>query len=81
MKAEKGEKGKRALSGYQVFMKHMRPEVSKEMESNLEDGEKLKPKEVLTELGARWKALTDSEKDEWKAKATELKDSSGSDSN
>ena len=80
-KAEKGEKGKRALSGYQVFMKHMRPEVSKEMDNNLADGEKLKPKEVLTELGARWKALTDSEKDEWKAKATELKESSGSDSN
>jgi alkyl hydroperoxide reductase subunit AhpF len=79
-KGEKGEKTKRALSGYQVYMKHMRSEVSKEMEANLEEGEKLKPKDVMTELGARWKALSDSEKDEWKTKATELKGSSGSDS-
>ena len=79
-KGEKGEKTKRALSGYQVYMKHMRSEVSKEMEADLEEGEKLKPKDVMTELGARWKALSDSEKDEWKTKATELKGSSGSDS-
>lgn len=79
-KGEKGEKTKRALSGYQVYMKHMRSEVSKEMEADLEDGVKLKPKDVMTELGARWKALSDSEKDEWKTKATELKGSSGSDS-
>lgn len=79
-KADKGEKTKRALSGYQVYMKHMRSEVSKEMEADLEDGVKLKPKDVMTELGARWKALSDSEKDEWKTKATELKGSSGSDS-
>ena len=79
-KPEKGEKTKRALSGYQVYMKHMRSEVSKEMEADLEEGEKLKPKDVMTELGARWKALSDSEKDEWKTKATELKGSSGSDS-
>ena len=79
-KGEKAEKGKRALSGYQVFMKQMRPEVSKEMDNNLADGEKLQPKDVMTELGARWKALSDSEKDEWKTKATELKGSSGSDS-
>ena len=79
-KAEKGEKAKRALSGYQVYMKQMRSEVSKEMEADLEDGKKLQPKEVMAELGTRWKALTDSEKDEWKAKATQLKESTSSDS-
>ena len=79
---KKGEKTKRALSGYQVYMKQMRSEVSKEMEKNLEDGKKLSPKDVMTELGNRWKALTDAERDEWKTKATQLKDkeSSASDS-
>lgn len=77
-KKEKGEKTKRALSGYQVYMKQMRSDVSKEMEKNLEDGKKLSPKDVMTELGNRWKALTDAERDEWKAKATELKDKESS---
>lgn len=75
---KKVEKTKRALSGYQVYMKQMRSDVSKEMEKNLEDGKKLSPKDVMTELGARWKTLTDAQRDEWKAKATELKDKESS---
>ena len=77
---KKVEKTKRALNGYQVYMKQMRSDVSKEMEKNLEDGKKLSPKDVMTELGARccWKTLTDAQRDEWKAKATELKDKESS---
>jgi hypothetical protein len=39
------------------------------MSKALADGEKLKPSQVVTELGARWRALSDQEKSEWNDKA------------
>ena len=39
------------------------------MSKALADGEKLKPSQVVTELGARWKALPAHAQQEWNDKA------------
>ena len=62
-------KTKRGPTGYLLYTKELRPEVKAEMEAQLEEGEKLKPQDVVTALAARWKALDEEEKDEWNAKA------------
>ena len=73
---EEKEKKPRKPSGYQAFMKAMRPEVKEELaamdmaelqaELELEEEpEKFHPKHVLTCLGKRWKALSKEEQDEW----------------
>ena len=73
---EPKEKKPRKPSGYQAFMKAMRPEVKEELEAmSMEDlqaeleleeePEKFHPKHVLTCLGKRWKALSKEEQDEW----------------
>tara|TARA_B100001093_G_scaffold458392_1_gene470769 strand:- start:13 stop:507 length:495 start_codon:yes stop_codon:yes gene_type:complete len=73
---EPKEKKPRKPSGYQAFMKAMRPEVKEELaalsmeelqaELELDDEpEKFHPKHVLTGLGKRWKALSKEEQDEW----------------
>jgi len=62
-------KTKRGTTGYLMFTSHSRSEVTAEMSKALADGEKLKPSHVVTELGARWRALSDHEKSEWNDKA------------
>ena len=73
---EPKEKKPRKPSGYQAFMKAMRPEIKEELEAlsmeelqaelELDDEpEKFHPKHVLTCLGKRWKALSKEEQDEW----------------
>ena len=73
---EPKEKKPRKPSGYQAFMKAMRPEIKEELEAmsmeelqaelELDDEpEKFHPKHVLTCLGKRWKALAKEEQDEW----------------
>ena len=62
-------KTKRGLTGYLLYTKELRPEVTAEMQAELGDGEKLKPQNVVTAMAARWKALGDDEKAEWSAKA------------
>ena len=72
-------KTKRGTTGYLMFTSHSRSEVTAEMTKALADGEKLKPSQVVTELGARWKALSDDEKSEWndKAKSKNAENSDG----
>ena len=60
-------KKKRAPTGYLVFSSAMREEVKAALAGD--DDEKVKPQAVTTELGARWKALEQEERDEWNAKA------------
>lgn len=78
---EPAEKKARKPSGYQAFMKAMRPEVKEELqELSMEDlqaelgleeePDKFHPKHVMTCLGQRWKALSDEERAEWVEKAT-----------
>ncbi len=78
---EPAEKKPRKPSGYQAYMKAMRPETKEELaemsmeelqvELGLEEEpEKFHPKHVMTCLGQRWKALSDEERAEWVEKAT-----------
>ena len=73
-KASKGSddetpKTKRAITGYLLFSREMRPEVKAAMVADLAEGEKLMSKCVVQELAAQWKALEESEQLEWKARA------------
>ena len=77
------EKKPRKPSGYQAFMKAMRPEVKEELEAmsmeelqielDLDDEPEkfLAGKHVLTCLGKRWKALSEEEQGEWNDTASE----------
>jgi len=78
---EPAEKKPRKPSGYQAYMKAMRPETKEELaamsmeelqeELGLEEEpDKFHPKHVMTCLGQRWKALSDEERAEWVEKAT-----------
>ena len=60
-------KKKRAPTGYLVFSSAMREEVKTALAGDSD--EKVKPQAVTTELGARWKALEQAERDEWNVKA------------
>ena len=61
---------KSRVSGYILFGKASRDEVKAQL---FADGEKVKSSQVMAELGKRWKALTDVEREVWNAKAQELK--------
>lgn len=66
---ESSEAPKKRQSGYLLFGKEMRADIKAAMEAELEEGEKLKPQAVVTEIAAQWKALSDEEKAEWNDKA------------
>jgi hypothetical protein len=62
-------KTKRALTGYLLFSRDMRAEVTAALVEQLEEGERLMSKSVVTELAAQWKALSPQEQSEWKTRA------------
>ena len=62
-------KTKRGPTGYLLYASSVRPEVRAEMENDLEEGEKVKPQEVVKAIAARWNELSKGEKDEWNTKA------------
>jgi hypothetical protein len=68
-KVKAADKPKRAKTGYLLYGDEVRDEVRAEMEAELEDGEKLKPQDVVRAIAARWKEEDKATKDEWKAKA------------
>ncbi len=57
---------KKPLSGYMLFCKEERPKVVKEHPD-------MKAKEVMTELGKRWKALSDEGRKKHNDKSADLK--------
>ena len=59
-------KKKRPPTGYLVFSNANRQDVKTSLE---EADESTNPKDVTKELARRWKALEESERDEWNAKA------------
>ena len=62
-------KKKRPPTGYLVFSNANRQDVKTSLE---EADESTNPKEVTRELARRWKALEESEREEWNAKAKAL---------
>ena len=63
------ESSKKRQSGYLLFGKEMRSQIKAIMESELKEGEKLKPQAVVGEIASRWKALSDDDRTTWNDKA------------
>ena len=59
---------KKRTSGYIIFSKAMRDDAVAKLSAG---GATYKNQDVMTELGAMWKALGDEEKEEWKSKVAE----------
>ena len=68
-KAKDADKPKRAKTGYLLYADSARAEVRASLESELEDGVKLQPKAVVTEIARLWKELEEEEREVWKARA------------
>ena len=67
-KADKEDKPKKKrVSGYLLFSKVTRDEVKQELFGD----DKPKNSEIMVELGKRWKALDDDEREEWNRQAKE----------
>ena len=66
------EKPKRTPNAYQLFMANERLEMKKE---NIEMG----PKDLMSEIGRRWKALEEAKKEPWKQQAERLKTNAAQD--
>lgn len=62
-------KAKRNPSGYMLYSEHIRPDVVKDLTEKLEDGMKLRGPDMMKALGARWKELSDTERNAWNTKA------------
>tara|TARA_E500000178_G_C16825236_1_gene663437 strand:- start:543 stop:884 length:342 start_codon:yes stop_codon:yes gene_type:complete len=65
-------KKKKGPSGYLLYSKAMRDEAKDKLAKGSD--EKPKSTEIMKELGAMWKALSDDEREGWNEKAKELKD-------
>ena len=74
-KADKEDKPKKKrVSGYLLFSKVNRDQVKMELFSDENPGRgHIKPKnsDIMVELGKRWKALEDEEREEWNRQAKE----------
>ena len=68
-KKDTTDKPKRAKTGYRLYADAIRAEVKTSLTANLEDGEKLKPQDVVRGIAAMWKAADQEVRDEWNAKA------------
>ena len=67
--AEDKPKTKRAPTGYLLYSKEVREEVKQELTEALDEGEKLKPQDVVVAIAARWKEANQEVRDEWNTKA------------
>ena len=73
-KAEKAAKPKKPPSAYLLFCKEERPLVVEFLTKKLENDEKLSQTVVMSELGSRWHALSETDKVIWNAKAMAMKE-------
>ena len=68
--AAKADKPKRATTGYLVYSKEMREQVKATLTAAKAEGDdKLKPQDIVKELGTMWKALSVEEQLVWNTKA------------
>ena len=72
-----GPKKAKAKTGYLVFSSEKREEIKGMLEK--ENGEAPKPKDVISKLGAVWKALSDEEKQVYNEKAKKMGEETKSD--
>jgi len=77
--AAKADKPKRATTGYLVYSKEMRDQVKWQAAGKAEGDDKLKPQDIVKELGAMWKALSAEEQLVWNTKAKAKAGASSSD--
>ena len=70
---------KKKQSGYIKYCNSIRAEVKAELEAALEEGEKLKPADTMSQLAKRWKALSAEEQAKWN-EAAKTPESSEADS-
>ena len=68
---EESKPKKKRVSGYLLYSSAMRDDVKKDLFGD----DKPKNSEIMVELGKRWKALTDEEREEWNTKAKDIKES------
>ena len=68
-KNEKSDKPKRAKTGYLLYADEVRAEVKASLTAGLEEGEKLKPQDVVKGIASLWKGVDQEVRDEWNAKA------------
>ena len=67
--AAKADKPKPATTGYLVYSKEMRQQVKSALTAKLEGDAKLKPEDIVKELGNMWKSLTADQQLIWNTKA------------
>ena len=63
------KEAKDAATGYLVYSKEMRQQVKSALTAKLEGDAKLKPEEIVKELGNMWKSLTADQQLLWNTKA------------
>lgn len=76
--ADAKPKTKRGATGYQMFMKDERPAAKKHLDETNASDAKVPATAVMTELGARWKALSEEARGVWNTQAKEVKDAASS---
>jgi len=62
-------KVKRGTTGYLLYAAAMRPSVKEAMTDALEEGAKLQPQAVVSEIAKLWKAESEEDRTEWNEKA------------
>tara|TARA_B110000037_G_C16936978_1_gene431057 strand:+ start:150 stop:566 length:417 start_codon:yes stop_codon:yes gene_type:complete len=67
-------KEKKAMTGYMLFSKEHREEVTEKAKSTLKEGEKYQASGTVKTLGAMWTALSKEEQVKWNEKAHAAKD-------
>jgi hypothetical protein len=68
-KASKADKPKRAKTGYLLYGDDVRDAVKESLASELDEGVKLKPQDVVRAIAARWREEDQETRDEWNTKA------------
>ena len=71
-KKDKTDKKPRSKTGYLLFANHVREQVREEMLEELEEGEKLTGKAVVSKIAALWSQQRDETKEAWKERASNL---------